>query len=158
MKEAGFTLIELILVIILVSTILSLTVLFKWPASNLNLGAETAQVVNDIRYAQALSMSNDQRYEFVITSSTSYQIANSSGSAVKNSSGAATTTLNNGITFGALSNLPNNLIAFDGAGSPYISAGPSGTALSATASIPLTANGVTMTITIAPQTGMVLVQ
>ncbi len=156
-KQAGFTLFELIIVIILMA-ILSLGVYLKWPGSSINLAAEAQQIANDIRYAQSLAMTNGQRYRFVKTSANTYQIVNNAGTAIKLALGNTTMTLNSGISFGTLSNLPNSLIAFDGLGIPYTDTATPGTALSATATIALTASGDTVTISIAPETGRVLVQ
>jgi prepilin-type N-terminal cleavage/methylation domain-containing protein len=157
LKEAGFTLIEMIMTIVVLGILLT-GVYVKWPGSTINLGGQAAQLANDLRYTQSLSMTKDQRYRLVIVSSTTYQILNASGTAVMNAMGGTTTTLNRGITFGTLSNLPSSLVAFDGVGIPYTTTAIPGTALSSTASIPLTAGGSTKTVTIAPQTGMVSVQ
>lgn len=157
MQESGFTLVELVTVIILLG-IISTVVMIQWPGSTINLGAQAAQLAGDIRYTQALSMTKAQRYRLVIVSSTTYQITNSSGTAILNASGATTTTLNTGITFGTLANLPNSLIAFDTLGTPYVDTASPGTALASTASIPLVAGSKTATVTIAPQTGRVLAQ
>jgi len=155
--QKGFTLIELICVIILLG-ILSVGAYLQWPGSSINSGAQAQQVANDMRYTQALSMTKGKRYSFVITSSTTYQIQNSSGTAIITAMGGTTTTLNTGLSFGTLSNLPNNLVTFDGNGIPYSTTGTPGTVLSATASIPITGGSITQTITITPMTGRILVQ
>lgn len=138
--------------------ILSTSVYLKWPGSTINIGAQAQQLASDIRYTQSLSMTKNQRYRFTIISTSTYQIMNSSGSPVRNAMGALTTTLNNGITFGSLTNLPNNLIAFDGNGNPYTDTGTPGTLLASSASIPLVSGSNTQTLVISPQTGRVLVQ
>ena len=154
----GFTLIELALVIIIVSIIAVVALLQLSPAGNINLGAQAKQLASDIRYTQSLSMNKDQRYYLSITTaSNTYQILNASGTAVILPMGNTTVTLNSGIAFGTLTNLPNNLIAFDGKGAPYTSTGAGGTALSSTATIPLTSGGVTRTVSITPATGLVSV-
>lgn len=156
LKQKGFTLIELICVIIVLG-VLSVNAFIQWPGTAINSGAEAQQVANDIRYTQSLSMSKGNRYSFVIVSSTTYQIRNSSGTAVTNTMGGTTTTLNTGLSFGTLTNLPDSLVAFDGNGNPYSTTGSPGTALTSTASIPISGGGITRTITIAPSTGRVLV-
>lgn len=154
-NEKGFTLVELVMVILLLG-ILSAGTYFIWPRDNINLGAEAANLASHIRYAQILSMTKGQRYRFVKTSSTTYQIANSAGTAIQLPSGQTTVTLQAGIAFGTLTQLPNDLIAFDGKGIPYIDTGSPGTALASTATIPLTASGsTTLTIQIDPETGRV---
>lgn len=155
--QHGFTLIELILVIIITS-ILAVGVYISWPAVTIDLEAQAQQIANDIRYAQMLSMSKGERYRFVRISSTSYQITNGSGSAILLPTGSTAATLYTGITFDAFTQLPNNLIAFDGKGIPYVDTGSPGTALSSTATIPITSNGETRTISITPNTGYASLQ
>ena len=151
MNQQGFTLIELIITLIIMS-LLAVSAYIAWPTA-INLPAEAFHIVSDIRYTETLSMTKNQRYRFVKISTTTYQILNSSGTPVTFPSGSTTMTLNSGITFGTFTNLPNNLIAFDGKGTPYIDTGSPGTALATTATIPLTASGQTKTISISPETG-----
>jgi len=156
-KNSGFSIIELVLIIVIIG-LLSISVFIKWPGLVINLGAQAEQLANDIRYTQSLSMTNGQRYRLVIASSNTYQILNNSGTAIKLAMGNSTMTLNSGITFGTLTNLPNNLIAFDGNGIPYTDTGNPGTQLSATATIPLVGSGNTKNVSISPQTGRTIVQ
>ena len=156
-KQSGFTLVELVIVIILLG-ILSIGVYINWPASTINLGGQANQLANDLRYTQALSMTTGSRYRLVIASSNTYQIVNSAGSAIRLAMGNTTMTLGSGISFGTLTNLPNNLVNFDGLGIPYSDTATPGTQLASTATIILTAAGENKTISITPQTGRVLVQ
>ncbi len=156
-KTSGFTFVELIIVMMLIS-VLAVGAYLNWPGKTLQLGGQISQIANDIRYAQSLSMSKDQRYRFVITSSTTYQITNSSGTAIILALGSSTITLGTGITFGSLTNLPNNLIAFGSDGTPYVDTASPGTALASAATIPITANGETRSVQISPQTGRVITQ
>jgi hypothetical protein len=103
-------------------------------------------------------MTKGQRYRFVKTSNTTYQIQNNSGAAILSAMGTTTVTLNNGITFGAMTNVPNSLIAFDGLGVPYTTTGAPGTALAATAVITVTGDGQTRMLNVYPVTGYVDVQ
>lgn len=153
----GFTLIELTIVILLVG-IISTMVYVRWPATGLGVEFNVRQVLYDIRYAQALSLTSGQRYRWVEISSTSYQITDESGTAVLLPSGASTVTLANNVTFGSFSNLPNNLIAFDSQGVPYIDSAYPGTALSAIAAIPIVSGSVTRSVLITPQTGYGVLQ
>lgn len=153
---AGFTLLEFIITLIILS-ILMVGVYIAWPGLTVSLDAQAYQLASDIRYTQALSMSKGERYRFVKLSSTTYQITNSAGTAIILPRGVTTITLNSGITFGTLTNLPNNLIAFDGKGIPYTDTGSPGTALSSTATLPLTASGETKTVSVTPETGRVSV-
>ncbi len=153
-QQQGFTLLEMVIVIIVIS-LLAVGTYLQWPSVTVNLGAEANQLASDIRFTQALSMTHGQRYRLVITGTNTYQITNASGAAVTQAMGNTTYTLNSGITFGTLTNLPNNLIAFGGQGTPYVDT--ANTVLSATATIPLTASGQTKTLSISANTGNVLV-
>ncbi len=155
-RQQGFTLIEMVTVLIVIS-IIGVTAMLRWPAQGINLGAQANQLANDIRYTQSLAMTNGMRYYLVRQTSTTYQIMNSAGTPVTLAMGNTTMTLNSGITFGTLTNLPNNLIAFDGKGTPYITASSPGTALAATATIPLVSGSNTITISILAGTGRVTV-
>lgn len=150
LKLNGFTIIELITVILLLS-ILSAVAFVMWPGDQINLDAQAKAVAADIRYAQNLSMTRGVRYEFLRVSTTTYQISTVGGADV------TSRTLGNRISFGTFTNLPNNLVAFDGRGAPYTDTATPGTALSSAATITLTGGGATRTITITPGTGRVAV-
>jgi prepilin-type N-terminal cleavage/methylation domain-containing protein len=148
----GFTLIELIIVILLL-TILSVMLMPKWTSTGTTLNYDARRILNDIRYTQALSVATGQRYRWVKVSSTVYQILNESGTAIVLPSGSTQVTLTNGVTIGTLTNLPNNLVAFNSMGAPYTTATMPGTALATTANIPVTVSGITRTIVINATTG-----
>ncbi len=61
------------------------------------------------------------------------------------------------MSFGGFTNLPNNLLAFDEAGTPYSDATAT-TALAANASIPLTNGANTQTIQVTVGTGRTIIQ
>ncbi len=154
----GFTLIEVIMVIVILG-ILAVMPLINMPSGSLTADGQAQQLASDLRYTQSLAMTKAQRYRLVITSGTrSYQILNTAGTAVRFASGNTTVTLSSGISFGTLTNLPNNLIAFDGEGVPYSTTGSPGTPLSANAAIPLQSSGSTKTVIVVPLTGQVDVQ
>jgi prepilin-type N-terminal cleavage/methylation domain-containing protein len=154
--QRGFTIIELVLVIMVIA-ILATFAAPKLFTTSITTAAQAQQLCNDIKYTQALSMTSGQRYYLIINSSTTYQIRTRTGTPIILAKGATTQTLAYGISFATLTNLPNNLIEFDGKGSPYIDTALPGTALVATATIPLVGNGQTSTITISPETGRVAV-
>jgi prepilin-type N-terminal cleavage/methylation domain-containing protein len=156
-KQQGFTLIELVMVIIIIS-ILSVMVVFSWPGTTINLANQAQQVTNDIRYTQSLAMTKGQRYRWVKTASNAYQIQDNSGTPIKLSQGNTLVTFGAGITFGTFTNLPNNLINFDSKGTPYSDTTLPGTALSSSAVIAITAGSTTRTVTISPETGGVTLQ
>ena len=155
-KHNGFTLSELLLVIILVS-IIAVIAVPRWAGAP-NLDAQTQQLLSDLRYTQMLAITHGQRFRLNFTLPSAYNITNLSGTAVPNpSTGSNSITLLSGVTISTLTNLPNNLVAFDENGIPYSNSGAS-TALAANATITLTANGISRMIIITPQTGSMAVQ
>jgi len=156
-NQRGFTLLELVIILGILA-IISVYVFSSLPNTTLSLSGQAQQLANDIRYTQSLAMTKGQRYRWVKKSSTTYQIQNNSGTPIILSQGNTTVTFGTGITFGTLTNLPNNLVNFDGRGTPYSDTASPGTALSSNATIPITAGGETHTITIAIETGGVTLQ
>jgi prepilin-type N-terminal cleavage/methylation domain-containing protein len=156
-KNFGFTLIEFIIVAAIVGIIMA-AVLVNWSGFGINLNSQAYLLVQDLRYVQSIAMARDERFSFVKTSANSYQIINSSGVAVNMPYGGFVATLGTGIVFGAITNLPNNLITFDGKGVPYIDPSTPGTQLSTTATITITSNSGSSTVSIYPITGFISVQ
>lgn len=148
----GFTLLEIVLVILIIGVI-AVSTAPNWTGSSMTLEYEANRVLGDIRYAQAMSIASGQRYRWVQTSSTSYQITNEAGSAIILPNGSSTLVLSNGVSFGSLTNLPSSLIAFDSEGVPYTTSSFPGTALGSTATIPLITGTTTQNILISPTTG-----
>lgn len=157
LSRQGFTLIELIFVVLVIG-IIGVMVLPTWTSTSFNLEHEARRVLDDVRYAQALSITSGQRYRWVKVSSTTYQLTNEAGTAVLLPSGSNQLILTSGVTIGTLTNLPNSLIAFNSQGIPYTDSSYPGTALSSAASIPITAGSQTRTIQISPQTGYGILQ
>jgi prepilin-type N-terminal cleavage/methylation domain-containing protein len=156
---AGFTLIELVVVISIIGILANYAVQKLPSAPDMNTPPQAKQLVSDLRYTQALSMTTNQRYYLKITGST-YQIINAvTASPILLPLNGTTATLGAGITFGALTALPNNLVEFNGFGVPYItSTATGGTPLASQASIPLTGGGTTITVIITAETGKVIAQ
>ncbi len=150
--HAAFTLIELIVVILIIGIISSVIFSTSADSSEINLNSEAELVVSDIQRVQNLSMTRNVRYAFTRVSSTSYTISTISGG------NTITKSLPAGITFGNFNNLPNNLVAFNGRGVPYVDASLPGTLLSNQARIRLTANRNTVVIRIRPDSGQVYIQ
>ena len=151
-KYLGFTIIELIIVIVLLAVISAIAAL-AWPDfSAFNLNAQAELIVSDIQHVQNLSMTHGVRYAFTRLSATSYQIATITGT------NAEVKNLPNGIQFGNFNNLPNNLITFDGRGVPYVDATIPGTPLTQNARINLIANGRTVSVRVRPNSGQAYIQ
>lgn len=148
----GYTILELVLVILILG-VMATAVAPRWTGSSQTLQYEARRVLDDIRYAQAMSLASGERYRWVRTSANTYQITNQAGSAIKLANGSTTVTLTNGVTFGVFTNLPNSLLAFDSQGAPYTTSSLPGTVLASTATIPLSNSTTTQTITITPTTG-----
>lgn len=154
----GFTLFELIIVMIVIA-ILAVYVIFKWSTPVLNIDAEANQFANDIRYTRSLSITHGERYKIIRLSDSVYTITDSAGTPIIFPSGKNSVTLASGIVFGNWTNLPNNLITFDGKGTPYIDAITPGTSFNTATlySITLIEGNTSRTVTISPTTGRVAV-
>ena len=147
----GFTVVEFIVVLVLVS-IVAVFAMPRWITSP-NLDAQAQVLLEDLRYTQLLAMTHDQRFRVNFSPPSNYSFSSTSGVTVINpSTGASTTALVSGVTITALSNLPNNLIAFDEKGIPYTDSTAT-TQLATTATITLSRNGMTLVVSIVPETG-----
>jgi MSHA pilin protein MshC len=150
LKEEGFTIIELVIVIVLIGMI-SAYITFNWSGSRINLDGQAQQLASDLRYTQSLAMTQGERYKLVTIGNT-YQIQDNSGAAITLAQGGTTVTLGSGIAFGSLT---TPTLIYDGKGIPYNSGG---TALVSNANFPLTADGQTETVVVTASTGRVIVQ
>jgi len=155
-RGRGFTLRELIIVLVIVG-IISAIALTRTGNDPVMLSTQVNQLAGDIRYVQALAMTQGQRYRINLTA-TGYTFtrADAGGTAVPHpaTGSAAQINWNSGVALGALINLPGNLVAFDGRGAPY-SNNVATTVLASTASITLSKGGANATVTIQPFTGKV---
>lgn len=168
MDQKGFTLIELVMVIVLIG-ILAVFVAPRLPSvTTTNAGAFVDKLRADIRYAQNLAMTRNQRYRVYFSTAPSpvpngYAVVNDAnangtwGEAGEVAldpagSGNLSITLNvgqyAGITFSAVG-FAGNYVEFNSLGVPYDGGG----ALAANKSV--TVSPVGMTVTVAAQTGAV---
>jgi len=115
-KNTGFTLIELVIVIAVLSIIFAVVIVITWPAKSIDLNAISYQIISDIRYTQALSMAYNQRFR-VNFATNSYSIADHNGTLIKHPAANSTIiSLGSGINF---SKPPTpNCMAFNGQGIP----------------------------------------
>ena len=154
--QRGFTLRELLIVMVLVG-IISAIALPRMGNDPVLASTQTDQLAGDIRYVQALAMTQGKRYRinFTVTGYTFTQ-ADAGGTPVPHPVTGSTAPIawNSGITVTLPPTLPSNLVAFDGLGIPYTD-NLATTARAAAATIVLSRGGSNQQITITPQTGKV---
>jgi prepilin-type N-terminal cleavage/methylation domain-containing protein len=158
-RKNGFTTIEVIIVIV-VMVIIARVAYMKWINKPLvSVAAQAALLADDIRYAQNLSMSNGQHYQFVFNapSANKYQILDGSSNPVRLSSGLTYNSLSSGITFSSISITPSaTQIVFDARGRPYADDAAT-QPLTAQAVITLSSGNITKTVSVDKETGRVSV-
>jgi MSHA pilin protein MshC len=154
---AGFTLVELVIVLILLG-ILAISIIPRSPTKgSLTITGQAHQLASDIRYVQSLSMTRGQRFCVNLTS-TGYSMTTSNCSTsvgVEHPAGMTFPIVLDGVTL-SWTNLPNNLVTFKGKGEPYTDAAAT-TALAANAVITLNGDGGPLYVCISPATGRVFV-
>jgi prepilin-type N-terminal cleavage/methylation domain-containing protein len=167
LRSVGFTLVEMIVVIVLLG-ILAAVFIPRMGNDAVILSTQVEQFAADIRYVQSLAMTQGwsgvaaaPRHYRINYTATSYTFTDVSGVAVTHPSGAAGPIVFAGgvsISPYPAPGLVNNVIAFDGRGTPYLDANAS-TPLASAATISLVGGGgATRAVQIFPGTGMVRVQ
>lgn len=150
-RTAGFSLLELILVLVLVGALAAIATP-RWLENDISLGAVAQQLQHDMRLTQSLAMTRGQRHRIVFDSATNaYGLADASGAPVNHPlTGAATVALPAGVVFSG-NGFSSGFLAYDGLGRPYDGA----TALTAGTAVQLSRGGATRTLTVTPATGFV---
>lgn len=158
MSRRGFTLIELIIIIIVVGILGSL-LYYSWPGYGMNANLAAQQVANDLRYMQYIAHSRSQTYQVTfVPASNRYDLFESDGSsAVKHPfNDSNQVSLPVGVTMSVNSAIRNNILAFDADGEPLQGAGAA--PLSSVGQITLVADNVPQYVCIKTNTGLVEVQ
>jgi len=159
LRSHGFTLVELIVVMVVMGILAAVFI----PRSNnpaIIVSTQAEQLAADIRYLQSLAMTQGwngtvPRHYRINFTPTTYYFADDFGGVAHPSGTTAAIAYAGGVS-STLSNLPNNLVSFDGLGAPHTDIGVS-TSLAATATISLTSGGTTLLVCIYQETGMVRV-
>ncbi len=151
-KVRGFTLIELVLVLLIVS-IISTYAIIRFPGDGINLSAQADQIVSDIRHTQSLAINRGQRYRINFNSDR-YWISNIDNTTpyTHPASGTSTIMLDSGIAL----TTTHGFLVFDGEGTPYTNGIIPGTALAADAVVTLSESSESRTIRITAETGRVI--
>ena len=160
LNQNGFTIIEMVMVIAIIGILAISAVSIIPPRKTIQLEARAQQLVNDIRYVQALSMSRHQRYRLDLSNSTQYEILNGNGNSfVWPTIGSSIVELGDGITFScSINGSPcANYLVFDALGIPYLSASSSenGSAITDIVQFTLTEGVDSEIINVIPETGYV---
>jgi prepilin-type N-terminal cleavage/methylation domain-containing protein len=151
--QNGFTLLELIMVMLITSIMIVMGISFS--GHTINIHAQAIQLAQDIRYIQQESMAKNIRYR-INFSSTDYNFTDQTGTTYLNFPGSIihSISLPTGMTL-STNNIPNNYLVFDGRGTPYTDSATPGTPLGTSATLTLTFDGNTKTLTVLTNTGSV---
>ena len=158
-NQRGVTLGELVIVLV-IAGIVAAVAMSRTGNDSLLLSTQAEQLAGDIRYVQALAMTQGQRYTITFPSTSSYRFFDASGNAVKhpaNGSNAAIV-LGSNVTLVLQPTVPpGDALGFDVRGIPLSVTAPNtfNGALTQQATIKLTKNATVRTTTIAYQTGKV---
>ena len=152
-RIAGFSLFELVLVLIVVGVLAVYAMPRLTDAPEVTLSAVGARLAANIRYAQSLAMSRGQRHRVAFTA-TSYQLAGAGGAAIVQPLTASSAPISVApATLGGYDPpLAGGYIEFDTRGRPYVDAT---TPLAGSATITITSGSASATVTVFPETGHV---
>jgi len=146
-RQSGFTLIELVTVLILLG-ILASSLYLRGAPSSATLNAQADQLARTLRHAQSLSLAQGRSLTFDVQDATSYTVSDG-GVTVTDPQGIVQTyTLVNGVT------LTGNDLDYDSLGRPIDA---TNNLIAAAQTWTLSANGSTATVSVEPLTGFVSV-
>lgn len=148
MNSRGFTLVELVLVIVLVG-ILAVFAAPRFSTSTFDAGAAAGELVEAIRYAQSMTMSQGGVERYAVTISASgYRVLRNGADTPDPAGGASYAN-----SWSRVSISPTGTIAYDGRGRPTCSGGLDCSA--STQAIALVSGAASMSVRIEPVTGYV---
>jgi Tfp pilus assembly protein FimT len=159
--DVGFTLTELVVIIVLVGIVALLAVPRLANLVGVKASATARKLQSDVVYTQSLSMTTNTRHRLVFLSSTSYEVRDAAGALATNPDGQGgfSVAMGSGITLSWSLNgitVANRGVEFDTLGRPYFYSGstPSVSNLAA-GTITVSGGDTTQTVTVQAQTGMV---
>ncbi len=159
--DPGFTLIELVMVIVLVTLVAVMAAPRLANIVGIKASATARKLQADISYTQNLTMTTNRRHRVVFPSATSYEVRDAAGALATNPDGGVPFAVitDSGITLSWSLNgdaALNRGVEFDSLGRPYFYTGvtPSTTDLAA-GTITVTGGDTAQTVTVQPQTGRV---
>ena len=152
-RGGGFTVLELVLVILVVGVLAVFAAPRLFTVESITLPAATARLAASIRYTQGLAMSRGQRYRINFAANT-YQITDMGGAPIVQplTASTAAVSLAPATLSGFNPPLTGGYLAFDTKGTPYVDPA---TELAGTVTIVLTAGSEVGSVAIAPETGHV---
>lgn len=159
--RGGFTLIELMIVMVILAIAAAIAVPMVSSAGSIQLRSAVNMVAADLEYAKSLAIGTGQRHSVVFDAANeTYRITDASGATVTHPlKKGSNSYVVNFSTEGRLDQVDivdasfdgSNVVSFDYLGSPYNGTGAS----LASGVITLQAGGVTRTVTVEPVTGFV---
>lgn len=124
-KMKGFTLIEVVIVILVLGVLIAAGALFAWPGKGAVVMSQGEQLAGDLRYARHYAVAHEASTQVVFnTAAKTYTLTLVNGGAAVVFPGQSSNTVTLDADFSlSLTNLPNNLVIFGDNGEPYSAAG-----------------------------------